>query len=66
MTLYKRCDCRRPATCDHPWWYKFKFSKRQYRASTRTANRSLAGKISHVVRDAVVANRVGELFGVSL
>jgi hypothetical protein len=61
MTLYKRCDCRPTTTCPHPWWYKFKFARAVYRASTRTTNRALATRISRKVRDQIVA----QAFGVS-
>ena len=44
MSLFKRCDCKRP--CKHPWWYRFYFRTREYSRSTRTANRSIADQIA--------------------
>lgn len=59
MTLYKRCDCRTTTRCPHAWWYKFKFARAQYRASTRTSHRPLATRISRKVRARVVAQAFG-------
>ena len=43
MTLYKRCRCSE--SCTHSWWYRFECNGREFRASTRTANRTLADQI---------------------
>jgi len=42
--LYKRCNCPEHK-CKHPWHYEFRHEGRQYRKSTRTANRVLAERI---------------------
>ena len=44
MNIYKRCGCE--GTCKHPWWYRFRFNGREFRGSTRTANKNLAGQVS--------------------
>src|SRR3954449_3497622 len=46
MTVFKRCHCADRAKCRHRFWFKFKLRGRQYRGSTRTANRQLADHIA--------------------
>ena len=45
MKLFKRCRCRGGARCGHPFWFRFWLDGREYRGSTRTANRILAERI---------------------
>lgn len=59
MQLYKRCACRRPATCPHPLWYKFQFQGRRYRSSTRTRTKALAQRIAARARERLVAAHFG-------
>ena len=44
MNLFKRCGCRE--SCDHPWWYRFRFQGREHKRSTKTTNRTLAQRIA--------------------
>jgi integrase len=46
MTVYKRCRCSEPSRCRHRFWFKFRLRGRQYRGTTRTANRQLAEQIA--------------------
>jgi hypothetical protein len=39
MNLFKRCDCAKPATCRHPFWYEFRLRRQHHRRTTHTANR---------------------------
>ena len=35
MSLFKRCSCE-GGRCGHPWWYRFRLNRRNYRATTQT------------------------------
>jgi integrase len=59
MKVYKRCDCPEPLRCRHRFWFKFKLRGRQYRGTTRTANRQLADQIAGKRRLEVLEAREG-------
>ena len=59
MTVYKRCECSEPSRCRHRFWFKFKLRGRQYRGTTRTANRQLAEQIAGKRRLEVLEEREG-------
>ena len=44
MNLFKRCTCQE--SCDHPWWYRFRFQGREHKRSTRAPNRTVAQRIA--------------------
>ena len=59
MKIYKRCACAETARCGHRFWFKFKLHGREYRSTTRTANRQLAERIGAKRRLDVPERREG-------
>ena len=59
MKLFKRCRCRGGARCGHSFWFRFWFEGREYRGSTRSANRVLAERIGSKRRLAALEGREG-------
>src|SRR5258708_211755 len=60
MTLYRRCQCDASGgghACRHPWWFRFEHDGHEYRATTHTANRSLADQIATKRKTAVLEGK---------
>src|SRR5262245_19992380 len=59
MNLFRRCPCPEDATCEHPWWYKFKHKGLTYSKSTKHTNRRLAERVAIRKRNVVIGERAG-------
>lgn len=59
MKLFKPCACADRRRCRHPFWFRVQLLGRDYRRSTRTANRALAGRIAAKKYNLILEGREG-------